>query len=354
MAYPLLEINLDKIKFNLKEIQKKCAAKNLELVVVQKLLSGSVEMATFLSDNGVSVIADSRVSNLKNFKNVKSKKMLLRIPMHSEIEEVSKFCDFVLISEISTIKKLEQSLQKIDKKIGLILMIETGDIREGLWDEQKIMQTASEVKQMKNVYLHAIGTNFACYGATCPTIEKLEKLAQLKKNIEKVCEMKIPTISGGSSTHLTIWDDKVPAEINQIRVGSAVLMGIGLNDERVSWLKGETFKLKAEIIEVQDKPSASWGPRALDAFAREVNFEDIGVRKKAIIALGRQDCPSDEIVPVDPGIKVLGSSSDHTILDITDSNIKYQVGDIIEFIPTYLGNLSLTTSNYVEKKFIKN
>ncbi|AXK50808.1 alanine/ornithine racemase family PLP-dependent enzyme [Spiroplasma alleghenense] len=353
MSYPQLEINLSKIKINVDIMKQKCKEKGLELVVVQKLLSGSKEMAQFLVENGIKTIADSRMSNLINFKDLKVQKMLLRIPMISEIDQVAQFCDFVLISEISTIQRLEKSLQSLNKKIGLILMIETGDIREGLWDEEKIISTSREIGKMKNVFLQGIGTNFACYGATCPTIEKLEKLVALKQKIENECQIKIPTISGGSSTHLTIWEGDIPKEINQIRVGSAVLMGIGLNDERIPWLQGETFKLKTEVIEVQDKPSASWGPRALDAFAREVNFEDIGVRKKAIIALGRQDCPSDEIIPIDSDIKVLGSSSDHTILDVTDSKNKYQVGDIIEFIPTYLGNLSLTTSNYVEKKFIK-
>ncbi|AHI53526.1 alanine racemase, N-terminal domain protein [Spiroplasma sabaudiense Ar-1343] len=311
-------------------------------------------MAEFLVENGIKTIADSRILNLTNFQHLKVQKMLLRLPMLSEIDEVARLCDIVLISEMKTILALNAAAQKAKRHIKLILMIETGDIREGLLDKDKIIAAALEINKCEFLTLEGLGTNFACYGATKPTVEKLQKLAALKNELEQITKKSIPVISGGSSTHLTIWDEKnIPSEINQIRVGSAILMGIGLNDEPISWLKNNTIKLKAEIIEIQDKPSASWGPRALDAFAREVNFQDRGIRKKAIIALGRQDCPSEELVPLDSKIEVLGGSSDHTILDLTDSPIDYQVGDIIEFYPTYLGNLCLTTSKYVSVVYKK-
>lgn len=90
----------------------------------------------------------------------------------------------------------------------------------------------------------------------------------------------------------------------------------------------------------------------MDAFREAVQFDDLGNRKKAIIAVGRQDCMHTELSPIDDKMKVLGSSSDHTILDITDSLTNYQVGDILEFNLTYSSTLSCFTSPYVKKIII--
>ncbi len=49
-------------------------------------------------------------------------------------------------------------------------------------------------------------------------------------------------------------------------------------------------------------------------------YEDRGVRKRAIIALGKVDYGAPEdLVPLSKGISVIGASSDHTILDVKDA-----------------------------------
>ena len=54
----------------------------------------------------------------------------------------------------------------------------------------------------------------------------------------------------------------------------------------------------------------------------------------------------------DPGIILLGCSSDHLMLDVTDSQRSYQVGDVVELIPGYFSLLRAFTSPYVEKDFV--
>lgn len=232
-------------------------------------------------------------------------------------------------------------------------MIETGDIREGLLDSELILKTVNEIQTCDHIKLVGLGTNFACFGATVPETNKLIKLAELKTSLESTFKIEIPIISAGNSSHITIWDDlRMPRDINQMRSVAAIFMGFGLNDDPITFLEQHVFTLKAQIVEVQIKPSASWGKRGLDAFGEEVQFNDLGNRKKAIIAIGRQDCLHTEILPIDSKIIVLGSSSDHTILDITDSATDYQVGDIVEFNLTYASTLSCFNSPYVKKTII--
>ena len=75
--------------------------------------------------------------------------------------------------------------------------------------------------------------------------------------------------------------------------------------------------------------------------------KDEGPIKRAIVALGKQDCRIEGLTPVDKSMKILGASSDHLLINVTKCPIK--VGDIIEFDMTYGAMLSLMTSKYVNK-----
>ncbi len=144
----------------------------------------------------------------------------------------------------------------------------------------------------------------------------------------------------------------MPAEINQLRLGASILMGIGLNDIDIIGLKQNCFKLVVEIIEIMDKPSVPIGEVGLDAFGNKPFFEDLGIRKKAICALGRQDVSLDDIIPFNNNIKILGMSSDHLILDVTDTLNSYSLGDHISFKLSYGGVLSVMTSDYICKVYV--
>ena len=90
--------------------------------------------------------------------------------------------------------------------------------------------------------------------------------------------------------------------------------------------------LKAEVIEIKEKPTYPIGEMFLDAFGNKPVYEDKGIRKRAILAVGKQDFVNDrDLVPLDENIEIVGSSSDHLIVDIQDSETNFQVGDITEF-----------------------
>ena len=52
---------------------------------------------------------------------------------------------------------------------------------------------------------------------------------------------------------------------------------------------------------------------------------------------------------MDPGIEVLGASSDHLIIDVTDAETPVKVGSEVRFLLNYGGLLSASTSPHVRK-----
>lgn len=181
-----------------------CKTRNLELVGVVKLGAGQEKIVRTLIAAGITTIADSRILNLQQFAHLPVKKMLLRLPMLSEIPSIVDIVDCVLVSELVTIQALNHAAQQINKKIEIILMIETGDIREGLWDETLIFQTVASISSLTHLILKGLGTNFACFGATIPTVTKLNQLTTLKQKLEQQFNITLPIISCGNSSHITI------------------------------------------------------------------------------------------------------------------------------------------------------
>ena len=82
----------------------------------------------------------------------------------------------------------------------------------------------------------------------------------------------------------------------------------------------------------------------MDAFGNIPHFEDKGIRRRAIIALGRQDIRVEGLIPMDTDISIFGASSDHLILDVTDSKKELKVGDIVHFKIDYGCLLAAMTS----------
>jgi len=205
---------------------------------------------------------------------------------------------------------------------------------------------------MKSVSLEGIGTNLTCYGGVKPTLENLSLLKNWKESMEKQTGQPIKVISGGNGSTLSLLPAPgIPCHINQLRLGSSLTMGIGLNDEPIKGLYQDAFTLEAEIVEIREKPSKPVGEIGLDVFGNRPVFVDKGYRRRAICAIGRQDIHPDHMFPCDHGSKILGASSDHLLLDITETTLNLKVGDPLTFYVTYGGCLSAMTSPYIHKHY---
>ena len=364
--YPKLVIDLNKLKQNLdavSEITKDHG--NCTLAVVTKVLCADHKVAELIANHPkVDFIADSRIQNIASYTDLaheKGKKtLLLRIPMQSELADVIRYVDLCQISEISTIRLLNQEAEKAGKIQKIIMMIDLGDLREGFFfkDRALIHEAVKEILEMKNIELFGISVNLTCYGAIIPKNDNLSVLVEIAEEIEKEHGIKLNIVSGGNSSSIYLVDrGELPNGINNLRLGEAFAFGTECAyGDRLPGTTGEAFILEAEIVELKDKPSLPIGESGKDAFGNSPVFEDRGPMDRAIIAIGKQDVDLEKIVPVDERIEIMGGSSDHIILDVTnckeDNGGKYKVGDIVRFTLFYPALLSLTTSKYVEREYV--
>jgi predicted amino acid racemase len=355
MDYPCIKVNLGKIRENVRIVTNICKSKGIKVVGVTKATSGSIEVAKAMVEGGVQIIGDSKLINLKRFQHIPVKKMLIRLPMISEIKDLVKFVDVSLNSEIEVIRAISHEAEKNNKIHKIILMIDVGDLREGIFEENEVMMAVKEILKLKGIKLIGIGTNLTCFGGIIPSKENLGKLIDIKKKIDDKFGIKLDVVSGGNSSSLCLIENKkMPKGINQLRLGTSLLLGL----IEVTWTKipntyDNVFKLVTEIIEIKKKPSKPIGKIAMDAFRNTPVFKDKGIMKRAICAIGKQDCEPRFMIPEDEKISIIGSSSDHLILDITDCDYNYRVGDKISFILDYVAILRSMTSPYVKKVYVE-
>lgn len=350
--YPCVEIDIEKIKHNTREIVKLCKESGIDVIGVSKVFCAKKPIVNAMLDGGVTMIGDSRIENLKRLADIDCRKMLLRIPMSTHAKEVVKYSDISLNSELDTVRKLSQAAKRFRKIHSVILMVDVGDLREGFL-EKDVLEAVRRILGLDNIKLAGIGTNLTCYGAVIPDENNLGKLIDLKHRIKDEIGIELPIVSGGnsSSLHLVI-NGKIPKEINQLRIGEAIVLGRETAyGEKVPNCYQDSFVLKGEVIEIKAKPSVPSGNIGMDAFGHKPSFVDKGIIKRAIIAIGKQDIKIDGLVPVDGSIEVLGGSSDHLILDVTKSHKNYAVGDIIDFHMDYGCLLMSMTSPYVKKYY---
>jgi ornithine racemase len=352
--YPCMEINLNKIIHNTREIIAICNGKDIHIVGVSKVFCARRPIVQAMLKGGVEIIGDSRIENLKRLEDIKCKKMLLRIPMESSADEVVKYSDISLNSELKTIEMLSTAAERLNKIHNIILMIDVGDLREGILEED-VLHVVEEIVMLRNVKLYGIGTNLTCYGGVIPDSNNLGKLIELREKIADRFGIDIPIVSGGNSSSLyAVIDGSIPRGINQLRIGEAIVLGRETSfGKQIENCHRDAFIVKGEIIELKEKPSVPIGQIGVDAFGQIPKFEDKGVIKRAIIALGRQDITPEGLEAIDKNIEVLGASSDHLIVNITSCSSIYNIGDTVDFYMDYGCLLRAMTSPYVKKYYIE-
>lgn len=352
---PRIDVDYSKLKHNAKRMVTKYKEFGIHVAAVTKGFCAIPEIAEAIYEGGIKYFADSRIENLIKLKGFPVEKILLRLPMISQVEKVVKYVDISLNSEIETIKALNKSAKKNHKLHKIVLMIDLGDLREGFFNEQEIDTVCHQLQALENIKVVGIGTNLTCYGGVIPNEENLGRLVKIGKHIEEILDIKLEIVSGGNSSSVYILEKgKFIEGINQLRLGEAILLGTeSAYGENIPDNYQDVFTLAAEIIEIKEKPSLPIGEIGRDAFGNVPVFEDKGIRKRAIVAIGKQDFGTHKIEPIDKSIEILGSSSDHLILDITDYESDLRIGDELKFHVGYGAMMALMTSEYVYKNIIK-
>ena len=357
MKNPRIVVDRTKLRENISFIVAKLKEHDLTITAVTKVFNAHSQIIALYEEfSDIIYFGDSRIENLMSYSHSKKQKILIRIPMISEVPEVIQYADISFNSELKTIQLLDCEAQKQKKLHKLVLMVDLGYLREGFFEKEELFDCIREVMKLKNIQIYGLAVNLTCYGAIIPSSKNLGNLVAIQEEIKERFDLSLEMISGGNSSSLYLLDspeDQLPSGINNLRIGESFVLGRETAygaDYQV--MHQDVFTLVTEIVEVKQKPSYPIGEIGVDAFGKKPHYVDKGKMLRGIVAIGQQDIALDDITPKDSQIEILGASSDHLLLDLTQSEREYQVGDEIEFSVSYGSVLSTFTSKYIKKEFI--
>lgn len=375
MTGPAVTIDLKKIEENTRVITELCGGYGIGVTGVTKVTCGMAQVARAMLRGGVADIGESRMENIRRLKvsGVNAPMMLLRIPPLSEVDEIVTSVDVSLNSELSVIEGLSDAALRRGLVHDIILMVDLGDLREGIWPDD-LAGAAGEIKSMRGVRVVGIGTNLSCYGGVIPTRRNMEELVYRAEQVEEILDYRLAIVSGGNTSSLPlIADGKMPGRVNHLRVGEGILLGREtIHRTPLPGTRQDAFSLNAEVIELKEKPSVPIGERGEDAFGKvpvfpgerrrtgrllrrlfkrtpEYAFGD-GHMIRAILNVGREDVAVEGLSPADARQVILGASSDHLIVDVTESRNDVRLGQRLSFHMNYAALLAAMTSSFVEKR----
>jgi predicted amino acid racemase len=345
---PRLEIDLGAIEANSRSLVDRLAVRGIRVTGVTKATLGSPGVAAAMLSGGVTGIGDARVENLEHMgaSGVAAPFTLIRSPMLSQVETVVRRATTSLNTEPSVLDRLSSAAVRQRTSHGVVLMVELGDLREGVAADE-LVDLARTVASRPGLVLAGIGTNLACQHGVVPDQSKMDQLSHLAEQVEVACGTGLAVVSGGNSANLgwALTTDDV-GRIDDLRLGEAILLGLDpLHRRRIEGLRTDAFRLVAEVIEVNEKPGEPWGDLAQSAFGvTRVRGAGGGAVRRAILAVGRQDVDPHGISPSE-GVTVLGASSDHLVVGVGDHDVV--VGDELAFGLDYSALVRAATSPFV-------
>jgi ornithine racemase len=335
---PAIKINCDKITHNANHLRDFYLNKGIETVVVLKGVSGDEVIAQVLIDEGYKILADTNIQNLKRYKEMSNhvQCMMMRTPAMTEIEDVLKYADISLNTEVEIIHALSQKAIDLNRMHDIILMIELGDLREGILPEN-LINFIVKIKELRNIKIVGIGTNFACFNNSNPNDIAMKQLSDLADLVEKTFDMKLRWISGGNSSNYNwVLNSENIYRINQVRIGESILCGMNPIDNKIiPGLYQDAFTLLAEVIESKYKGIQN----------------NKNKYKQIILNIGKQDTYVTGLKSIQ-NYKIVNFSSNHLAITSNDLNIK--LGSFIEFNMDYIAMMRSMTSPNVYKYYLRN
>lgn len=358
MPAPRLTIDLNKIFHNARELVTRLADRAISTTGVTKATLGSNEIANTMLRAGVKSIGDSRIENIRMMRVSGSTNLqeevrmtLLRSPMLSQVPQIIEYVDISLNTELEVIEALSLEAKKLKRIHQIVLMVELGDLREGIMPDD-LIETVRKVIEMPYIQIIGIGTNLACYSGVSPDATNMSELSRLADSIEATFNIPLEIISGGNSANLS-WalneEQKGIGRINNLRLGESILLGREtLHRLTIDGLHTDAITLSAEVIESKLKPSQPTGKIAQTAFGDAAPLRSPGTVRQAILAIGIQDVDPCGLLPPE-GVEIFGASSDHLIVQSNRTDLF--VGQELLFQVDYSALLRAMTSPYVVKVY---
>lgn len=357
MAY--ITLNRTKLRENFKFLDDLFSSHGIKWAIVSKLLCGEKLYLREVINLGIKQICDSRVSNLKTIKSIDPaiETIYIKPPAKRALKGVVSYADISFNTELETIKLLSNEAARQGKTHKVIIMIEMGELREGVLRDD-LIDFYSNVFKLPSIKVVGIGTNLTCLYGVLPNEDKLIQLSLYKQLIDAKFNTSIPYVSGGSSVTIPlIFHHCLPKGINHFRVGETLFLGTDVyHDKPFEQMHNDVIRFYAEIIELLEKPMIPSGDIGSNVEGESFEFnenETYETSHRAIIDIGILDVDTSHIKPVGENREIIGASSDMIVVDIGKNEENLKVGSLLEFAIDYMGTLRLIASKYIDKKVIE-
>lgn len=348
MTCPRVEIDLTKVEHNARQLVTRLSDRGIDVTGVTKATLGCPEVARAMIAGGVTRLGDSRIDNLETLRDagIHIPLTLLRSPTPAQAERAVACANISQVSEYEVVEALSVAAGRRTITHGLVLMVELGDLREGVMPED-VLYLARCITLTPHVTLAGLGSNLACRAGVVPSSDNMGELTALATMIEKELGLHLPIISGGNSANLS-WAMMAPAgRVNDLQLGESILLGCDpLSRMPLTGLYSDAFTLVVPVIESLDKPTSPRGTTGEAAFGVPTPMQERGTITQTIAAIGRQDVDPDGLIPPQD-VTVLAASSDHLVLE---TQRRMTPGTEIRFGLNYSALLRVMTSPFVTKQ----
>lgn len=335
MSSPRIDVDLSKIRHNTRTIVERLSAGGIRVTGVTKAVCGHPAIARAMLDGGAAGLAEARLSNVQRLRQagMTCPVTMIRTPMLSQVEDVVHVCEASYNTERAVIVALAAAALRQNTVHGIILMVEMGDLRDGIMPHD-LGEMVQQVVDLPGVALNGIGANFACLSGVAPTAAKMRELSVLAIDVEGQAGPLLETVSGGNSANLP-WamGERVTGRINELRLGEAILLGVDpITGDQIGGMFRDAFTLVAEVIEVDAKSVPLFEMCADPTLGKLRLVSDTSEITRVILAIGVQDTDAAGL-KMSPGDTFVGATSDHLVIGTKDAALR--VGSEMRFQMNY-------------------
>lgn len=359
MKAPRLEIKLNQLHHNAKKLIENLALQGISITGVSKATMAMPEIVNIWINAGIHSIGESRIENIESINKVNNRvrTLLTRIPMLSQVDQVVSQASISCNSELSVLNALAGAAEKQNLRHGVLLMVELGDLREGILPKD-LNEVVKQVMNLPNLELIGIGANLGCQNGVAPDQKNMNELSLIMNNVEADFKIKLEWCSGGNSANLPwLTAGGEPDRLNHLRLGEALLLGREpLTRTIIKGLYTDAITLVVEVIETKLKPTTPWGIQYQTSFSdapSKQNQKSNDDRNeifdsRILLAIGEQDIDPSGLKA--DGIEIKGASSDYLVVSSSQNTLK--VGCEQRFSLNYSALLRAMTSPYIKKYFV--
>jgi predicted amino acid racemase len=346
---PRIEVDLDRIGENAHELVRRTAARGVTVTAITKALRGLPALGRVLLGAGAVALGDSRVENIERLRadGIDAPIVLIRSPLPSEVARVVAAADTSCNTEVQVVELLSAEAARAGRVHGVTLMVELGDLREGIMPCD-VHDAVARCLALPNIEVRGIGANLACRNGVAPDDRNMGELSSLAVSIEAQFGIRLSTVSAGNSANLEwLRVTKDVGRIDDLRLGESILLGRDpLHGTPIAGLQHDAATIVAEVIESKYKPRRAWGDRAQTPFTPPVvaTPDDEHCGWQSLLGIGHQDTdPLDLTAP--PGMQIIGASSDHLVITSAD---RLRLGSEVVFRPGYSALVRSMSSRYLQ------